>query len=85
MRIEKVDASPIFRTWCIVCGRRLESDKEPIFADLDGEPFKAYYCAACNPEENGHAASCPSRFSGECLCGKFEQEEKKEKNVKTNS
>lgn len=34
---------------CCQCGKRMVlSRAEPtIYADLDGEPFKAYYCADC--------------------------------------
>lgn len=30
---------------CVACGGHVRSDTG--FADLDGEPFRAYYCAAC--------------------------------------
>jgi hypothetical protein len=57
MRIQPV-TGPAFRTKCICCDKsltagtqgldsfgRLLTDK--VFADLDGEPFKAYYCEDC--------------------------------------
>lgn len=30
---------------CCICARRLKLSKA--YADLDGKPFKAYYCARC--------------------------------------
>jgi DNA-directed RNA polymerase subunit RPC12/RpoP len=30
---------------CATCGRILRN--EPVFADLEGVPFKAYYCVTC--------------------------------------
>jgi hypothetical protein len=34
---------------CLGCGKRMVLSKAepPIYADLDGEPFRAYYCPAC--------------------------------------
>jgi uncharacterized protein YlaI len=34
---------------CLDCGKRLVLSRAepPIYADLDGEPFKAYYCPDC--------------------------------------
>lgn len=38
--------------FCIGCGKRmlLSKAEPPIYADLDGEPFKAYYCGDCARE-----------------------------------
>jgi hypothetical protein len=35
--------------FCIDCGKRMVLSKAepPIFADLNGEAFKAYYCRPC--------------------------------------
>lgn len=44
MRIEKVNPGPTFMTFCCKCNRRLYSNRDPIWADLDGEAFKDYYC-----------------------------------------
>jgi hypothetical protein len=32
---------------CCPCGKRLNQCSEAVFADLDGEPFKAYFCVEC--------------------------------------
>jgi len=32
---------------CIECGHRVKLDNA--YADLHGEPYKAYYCDGCNP------------------------------------
>ena len=56
MRLGKVTGRP-FIVFCLKCGEKLyggdvdsESPKYPVYADLDGEPFKAYYCAQCAKE-----------------------------------
>jgi len=56
MRLQQVTGRP-FTITCHACGRRaVAGDKAeeyrdrvpgPVFADLDGEPFKAYYCSEC--------------------------------------
>ena len=35
-----------FTATCKKCNKRMTAD-EPKFADLEGEPFNAYYCAEC--------------------------------------
>lgn len=49
--MSKHDFQPVigraFVVVCKGCDRRLDMEKEPVFADLKGEAFKAYYCAAC--------------------------------------
>jgi len=47
MRFEHVDPKPTFTVICCDCNRTLQSDTESIFANLDGEPFRAYYCRRC--------------------------------------
>ena len=52
MKLEKVKASSFpVRLICCACGRSCgvpEKDGSiSIYADLDGEPFRAYYCAKC--------------------------------------
>ena len=32
---------------CISCGRMVDASREAVFADIEGEPFKAYYCEPC--------------------------------------
>jgi hypothetical protein len=46
VRLTPVPEKPYFRILCIRCLKTSYSDR-PHFADLDGEPFKAYYCADC--------------------------------------
>ena len=37
-----------FRFVCVACGKANTTDRDPeARADLDGEPFKAYYCGPC--------------------------------------
>lgn len=43
MNIQPVNQNPQFRANCIVCNIQCI----PVWADLDGEPFKAYYCNPC--------------------------------------
>ena len=45
MRLERVTGKS-FRVVCDCCNKTLWSN-EGVFADLDGEPFKAYYCESC--------------------------------------
>ena len=56
MRLEKVTGPP-FGVTCCKCQKRTESDRD-VYADLDGEPFKAYYCSGCvgKPGRNGRAS-----------------------------
>jgi len=35
---------------CCACGKRADQNHAPVYADHDGEPFKAYYCAECAKE-----------------------------------
>jgi hypothetical protein len=59
MKLEKVTGRP-FVIFCISCGQRKwagdvdyvdpylrTASPSPVYADLEGEPFKAYYCAEC--------------------------------------
>lgn len=48
MRLVPVKASVTpFVALCLECGKRIQSDRDPIIADLDGPAFQAYYCAPC--------------------------------------
>lgn len=50
MNLQPMDASRFAAYFiCKGCGKRmvLSRAEPPIYADLDGEPFKAYYCLAC--------------------------------------
>ena len=44
MRLQKV-GGPTLQLVCIRCGGRFSSAS--MLADLDGVPFRAYYCAPC--------------------------------------
>ena len=46
MRMSKVTGPP-FTCACIRCGTRMQTDREAVSADLDGVPFRAYYCNKC--------------------------------------
>ena len=48
-RLNQVGTKPPFTCTCYGCSKRLQvaPDKPPVYADADGPPFKAYYCAAC--------------------------------------
>jgi len=56
MRLELVNPTPVFQVTCIACGRKMLSNQEPIYADLDGEPFRDYYCAedSIRGQQNGY-------------------------------
>ena len=60
MRLLKVTVPPHFTTTCKNCGRRVQTDiteireglkdryaPAPLWADLDGKAFEAYYCNEC--------------------------------------
>jgi hypothetical protein len=38
---------PVFTAACCDCGTTLTNLTNRLYADLDGEPFKAYLCKAC--------------------------------------
>ena len=41
------ESNPTIKVLCKGCGRWVLAQEA--VADLDGEPFKAYYCAPCTP------------------------------------
>ncbi len=45
MNLQLVETPPHFHPRCIVDGRTLDTSQEPVYADLEGEPWKGYYCA----------------------------------------
>ena len=57
MRLVRVQPRPAFYATCVKCKRRVLTDSggdyrvkaEPVYADLDGEPFRAYLCQDCIP------------------------------------
>lgn len=52
MKLKELDTehNPFFYT-CVACHKQKASDDKPAgFADLDGEPFKTYYCNPCAVE-----------------------------------
>jgi hypothetical protein len=64
MNIQPVPAPPDFWYHCVGCGRRYTTDTMSTYADLDGEPFKAYYCTPCNPL---HRAECARELHPDTL------------------
>ncbi len=54
MRFSKVRGKP-FTATCMACGKPTSS--EDLYADLDGAPFRAYYCPVCK-----HAAESVERL-----------------------
>lgn len=47
MRFKQTNPKPVFHCHCRKCGKDLQSDREPIFADLDGTAFQDWYCETC--------------------------------------
>lgn len=47
MKLNLVSRLPAFRTTCCRCGCTLDSTRDFVLADADGEPFRAYYCPPC--------------------------------------
>jgi len=50
-----VNPFPAFVTTCYRCAKRLQSDKQTIWADLNGPAFKAYYCEKCRNQSGSTA------------------------------
>jgi DNA-directed RNA polymerase subunit RPC12/RpoP len=54
----QIVTGPVFFVKCVKCGERISNDPRqnkdggPLLADLDGEAFKAYYCATCVTERS---------------------------------
>jgi len=42
-----MQTAPFFRTACFQCGRSLDTSRDVVIADLNGEAFKAFYCEEC--------------------------------------
>ena len=40
-----------FSCYCYQCNKHLHTNKEIVYADLNGDPFRAYYCASCAEKE----------------------------------
>ena len=55
MNLQPTNPMPVFQPTCIQCGKQMQSDREVIYADSDGEPFKAYYCEPCATARLGGA------------------------------
>jgi hypothetical protein len=47
MKLVKVNPTPVFLVTCIKCGKNYHSDTAVTYADLEGKPFKDYYCVNC--------------------------------------
>jgi len=45
-RVNLVTGTP-FRVTCVSCGKQTQTDREPMYADLDGKPWVDYYCGPC--------------------------------------
>lgn len=43
-KLIKVNPYPYFTVVCLKCSKVLHSKHDVIYADLNGKPFKAYYC-----------------------------------------
>lgn len=43
-----VSPLPAFLCDCVKCGKKLQSDREKILADVHGKPFVDYYCESCS-------------------------------------
>lgn len=48
---------PAFTTTCCACSLRFKADGQRGYADLDGEPFRAYYCETCAIEKRQSVAN----------------------------
>jgi hypothetical protein len=44
MRMKLVEPLPAFQAVCLACGKKMQSQAEVIYADLDGSAYRAYYC-----------------------------------------
>ena len=53
MRLSEVQPHPPCNVKCCKCGVTLLTSANRVWADLDGKPFHAYYCALCVPLEDG--------------------------------
>ena len=42
-----VSATPAFYYTCLGCGNEFLSSSKALYADLRGEPYKAYWCCDC--------------------------------------
>ncbi len=47
---ELVTEGPHFRCKCLVCRKWVQTDRDKVWADLNGPAFEAYYCEACKAE-----------------------------------
>lgn len=45
--MQPVSTPPVFSCRCCCCNKAMQTDREEVYADLEGTPFKAYYCATC--------------------------------------
>lgn len=43
------DPRPGQRVQCVECGKMIEADRETVYFDADGVPYKGYYHADCVP------------------------------------
>ena len=62
--MEPVSSHPVFQCRCSWCDVVLWSDANKVFADLDGEPFKAYFCLGCATTAKQEAAEVKESPAG---------------------
>ena len=53
MKLILVSAPPYFIVDCVGCRRRLQSNRERIYADAEGKPYVDYYCGVCFNAKRG--------------------------------
>ena len=51
MIFTRVKTPPDFKAVCIVCFKIVETHREPLYANIEGETLKAYYCDLCAYQE----------------------------------
>jgi predicted metal-binding protein len=54
---------PPFTTTCTECGRRLQSDREPVLANLHGAAFVGYHCESCATRQDPDCMTQPVNTS----------------------
>ena len=57
MRIKRVSMrAGAIKVFCIHCHGFIDGSREPVYADLDGKPFEAYYHLGCISAEQRRQA-----------------------------
>ena len=60
-----------FLAVCLNCNKRVWSS-EGLFSDLEGEPFKAYYCHSCASIVSSGAIKSEEAYEFDALCERIE-------------